>query len=625
MRFDYGSIDKDYNWSRSFNDQAPTFAPFAREGAVVHIVNEIGVSPAPAWYDIRTGDAWVDLRKIPKKLGSWDAAKSDLGSRSLAVKVVRGAVTHELAHSRWTDWLEDPALDGKPDRLNTLLVFEEGRIERAAVNVTGNLAIQDLRACFSQIILPGFFSNPGTSPYQAAGNYALVMGRVHAGHVTYSEITDVDFAFRGILGDDVVDTLDDILAQALLCRTYNPAERRRYYELADEWNEFLRDEFGDDLATSPMTNEATKSDEDSNGQTGETLSGAGAPRQEDEAEDGDGTGGDDDDDADEPDDFEVGIGSQDSTTGDGFDNDDDPWLSDLNEEKILEDTLKKLAEVVSAPSASGGVTSPPEKFAKVFTEKHARRHPQWKTRPPTSAERQASTMLTRLFEEMATPAITKRKAAVKMPPGRLNSREAVRRSADRAAGRMTTARPWQVEKRKHDTVPPILVGIATDTSGSMKWAESMVASTAWIFATAGHRIGARVAAVTFGTTAEAVVHPNEIPDEVRIRKANGSHEAFDDAMAALDSQLRYTDGRPGKKVLVVVSDGQFVRGGEPARRKAWLEKLNDANVDVIWMHNHAGTVSMTLTSREHEIITFVECTPGDFNGMVREVVTALKK
>ena len=55
---------------------------------------------------------------------------------------------------------------------------------------------------------------------------------------------------------------------------------------------------------------------------------------------------------------------------------------------------------------------------------------------------------------------------------------------------MSTAKPWKGTKRKHSVAKPLVIGIATDTSGSMKWAENGVAEFAYVYANAGHRIGA---------------------------------------------------------------------------------------------------------------------------------------
>jgi cell division GTPase FtsZ len=98
---------------------------------------------------------------------------------------------------------------------------------------------------------------------------------------------------------------------------------------------------------------------------------------------------------------------------------------------------------------------------------------------------------------------------------------------------------------------------------------------------AGHRIGARFAAVTFGNHAEAVVKPMELPSEVTVRAADGGSEAFDEAVAAIDGVLHLTSNRAGAKVLIVVTDGELVRPNEMAKAQKWLDKLRAGGTLVI--------------------------------------------
>lgn len=622
----YGAIEIDADFSARLNEDARYRASFARPGAVVYAATSVEHSPAPAWYEINSGDVYIDLSQLGVNIDLITGPAGYHGDDyDRDMSIVTGVMLHELAHSKWTDWSQE---DFDSKTRNTMVLFEEGRIERNVVNSGGEPAMNALRAAFSNVLLPGFIAARTSTPYVTAANYALVAGRVHAGHIGSDEIIDVELATRGVLGDDIVDVLDEILGQALQCRTVVPEELAQYAALAEEWNAVLVEEFGAAAEpTSVIADETVSESKDTATASDSSDTDKAESETEPESESMDPF-------TDEPDDTEdESISESDSTNGLGdtdaadADNkgDDSEWLEDMDAAKVLEDALKRLGEKVLLPiSKDPGRRSKPEEFASVFGSK-PRFGRNWRKRPPSPAERKAATLLTRLFEEMSTPAIVKRKASSSLPPGRLRGREAVRMSADRAAGRMSTAQAWKVEKRKHDTEPPITVGIATDTSGSMKWAESMVASTAWIFATAGHRIGANIAAVTFGDAAEAVMRPREIPNEIRTRRANGGTEAFDDAMAALDGVLRYTDGKPGRKVLLIVSDAQFVRRNEPAKRRAWMKAFAAAGVEVIWANNDVWYLERTLSEEEIAHSSIVSVTPGDYESMVRTVTAALNR
>ena len=54
-----------------------------------------------------------------------------------------------------------------------------------------------------------------------------------------------------------------------------------------------------------------------------------------------------------------------------------------------------------------------------------------------------------------------------------------------------------VRKLGFALVLTLVVGVATDTSGSMRWAEEAVARMAYVYTNAGHRIGARTPPTTF--------------------------------------------------------------------------------------------------------------------------------
>jgi hypothetical protein len=147
---------------------------------------------------------------------------------------------------------------------------------------------------------------------------------------------------------------------------------------------------------------------------------------------------------------------------------------------------------------------------------------------------------------------------------------------------MVTATPWRATKRQHSHVKPLVVGLMTDTSGSMRWAAGGMASAAYIVSNAGARIGARTASVTFGTRAHPVTWPRE-PAKVVVRKeADSGGENFDQAAAALDGALKLTSGE-ASKLVVIVTDGQLVMLDMPEKARMWCERWDAAGVQIIWI------------------------------------------
>jgi Mg-chelatase subunit ChlD len=185
---------------------------------------------------------------------------------------------------------------------------------------------------------------------------------------------------------------------------------------------------------------------------------------------------------------------------------------------------------------------------------------------------------------------------------------------------LVTAKPWEGKKRRHVYNPPITIGLMTDVSGSMGWAEQTVAATSYVFSKAMTRVSGRFAAVTFGDKAEAMVWPNEILNEVRVRPANGGSEDFDHGVAALDGMLKLTTGK-GVRLLVVVSDGQFVRTNEPERANVWYDRLAAAGVGIVWINGYDPRKGGVIPKNAE----LVQVRSGDVTGMIGPIATAMER
>ena len=602
--------------SRNLNWWADTVAPWHRKGATVH-VGRYDKPPAPAWYEILNGDVHIDLAEsaidvpyekvLADRIASIDPAQLlNRKRRSEADRLVlriMGLLQHEAAHSKWSTWQPPPGTSRMVAQI--MLMFEEVRVERRAMD-TGNVFVGVGLRSSMKLIMGNITAEAFRSPVQAAHAWALLVGRVNAGVTTPDEVSAIDIAARIALGDDIVDDLTDLLDEAIFVDADTSYGLARLKEIAEEWLELLKAE--DEPGDGEEGGSEGEGEPCEEGEPGEKGKGKGKPKpKEDDDEPGDdeeeGGGGEGDDSEDTEDsDGEDGKGDGDSGSddekGDGEDGDGDEEEDDeegesnygelgsdrieIDEESaaVLKEALEKaLEEIILKPELPVKLSDPKKMADKVFG---SRRH-YGTARPPTDPERRAVSKFAHDLETLTIPTITRVVRASTLPPGRLRGREMVRAAAERSRGRMVTATPWETTKRRRTTAPPMTVGIMTDTSGSMRWAEDFVASSAYIVANAAGRVGARTAAITFGDKPRAVVWPGQRPTEVRIHPANGRQEAFDEGAAAMDGILNLSNSTGGAKVMVIVSDGHFVRDGEPERAQRWLERWHQAGVVIVWV------------------------------------------
>ena len=108
-----------------------------------------------------------------------------------------------------------------------------------------------------------------------------------------------------------------------------------------------------------------------------------------------------------------------------------------------------------------------------------------------------------------------------------------------------------------------------------------VASAAWILARAAAYLpSALTATVLFGNAVHALTRPGESPAKVTDFSASDGTEKACRAIDALDGELGLS--RPGTaRLLVIVSDAQFVGDGEPAGAQQRITRLARAGCGVI--------------------------------------------
>jgi hypothetical protein len=569
------------------------FTPARKEGTIIHVETAATYPnpPAPAWYEPTTGDIYIHLTEADIPLDASTATRSKFA----------GLVHHESSHTLHSGWLTsaqlNPKIRDEKGLLGTLTMLEELRIEKLAVDArpfVRSALRSSLDIILKSLELTG-------SPRSTAGAWILVCGRVFAGVADMGEVEEVDTAARSLLTDEVVDELGDLLQQAMEVRTPAGVEQTertlaQMIEIAREVNALIPpDESTEEGETGTGCGHGDGEGEKKSGKLkpgkpeeekpeGEDKAPVDKPEEavetDDEDADAAASGGDEDEDLEDD--------ESDEDEGDGGDH----GYSEEDGDMMRRAIEKATEDIVSHPEKTGHVTSDPIEWAnKVFGARSDRAHANssWKKREPRAEERRAVTTLARKLETLTIPAITKQPVAKALPPGRLKTREAVRATAERAQGRMVTAAPWKATKRRHSHVKPLIIGLMTDTSGSMSWAQDGVATAAYVVSNAGARIGARTASVTFGNTAQPVTWPKQPAREVITRQANSGWEAFDFAAASLDGALKLSSTE-ASKLVIIVSDAMLVKDGELEKATIWCDRWARAGVQIVWIGAHAASL-----------------------------------
>jgi hypothetical protein len=467
----------------------------------------------------------------------------------------------------------------------------EGRIEQRAINASHAYVRSGIRSAVQQTILPGVVAHEGPiTPSGLSSVYALLYARVVAGTIDMSEIENIDAVARTYLSDDAIDWAQDIIKLAITTTTPVSVRDIDYMiSLADEWIEL----FGSPDYDADVKVSAKPTTEESEGSEGETANAKAKPTtstdDEDEEEDtGSADAGESDDDDADPED-DIDDGGKDGSDIDGPSSKGDEAAGDSFTEQdsdaIKEALERDIADVAANPDRDFTEQTADAKKTAAEVLNKPRRSAAWMDRNPSGALTHISNDIAHRMEQIALPAIVSTPVRTAVPPGRLHTREALRSSAERGQGMMSTAAPWKAHKRQHTMAPPITLGIMTDVSGSMSWAQELVAQVTYIFGRAGSMIGARTAAVVFGDYCELSLAPGEIPNIVKERSANGGSEAADKAWAALDGMLNLTNGPAGTKVVLVVSDADFVNDRDYNANPIWVDRMKKAGVTIIWANN----------------------------------------
>lgn len=624
------------------NDNLADIAPYRDPATIVKIVDD---GPAAGWFYQLSADIGISHAKaIGEEITDEDlVAKIEKDRGKGRGNEIIGLLIHETAHSAWSKWLTDyrtkkPADAEANERwLAEILTWvEEIRIETRAMNKMHGRVRNDLRAMFRALVLSTMGEIAISSKFGASMLWCLAVGRKFSTVCEADEVRSIDDVCRTVLGDDVVDELHEILDQLVVLDITTPGGLRRGRALAKEWLDLVGE-------PEPAFISMTAGERGDEGEGDEGEDGGGSGEGEDDSDDGSGGSGgkseeDDDaaagsgsdgkskttsDESDRPDHEarETGMGDYGATettvTDSGSTNAWQPIDGDAAEAMLDEVTRMRNGMKINKAKPGGVKMADEQEMArKVFGDKV--RDPRvYVERAPSPEERRAVGQLAQRLEAMNYTAPHISHVPSLVPPGRLNTRAAVHSAAERSRGQMITAKPWQAKKRRHVHNPPITLALMTDVSGSMHWAENLVASTAYIFSNALNRVSGRFAAVTFGNHAECVVRPNERITRVYTRPANGGTEMFDQGLAALNGTMHLTSAK-GVRVLVVVSDGHFVETGEPTRLANWAKRLHESGVGLVWLDNSSS--HSTLPDTAHT----VQITSADVTKFINPIATAIE-
>ena len=232
----------------------------------------------------------------------------------------------------------------------------------------------------------------------------------------------------------------------------------------------------------------------------------------------------------------------------------------------------------------------------------------WTLRDPTDAEHQAARRLAVRLRQARTSTLEPATRPSAIPPGRLRARAAITADAQRAAGQLPSAQPWQHRATLPPHKPTLRLAVLVDVSGSMTAFAEPMSSAAWILANAARRTDATVTTIAFGETVTLLVPPQAKPAQVQQMTATDSYERFTDAVKLADHllQLRH---RGYVRMLAVVSDGWFGEHLEPAQRL--ITTLARSGCAVLWLHpdnpfchtyEHTTTATVTNPTEAIDVI-----------------------
>ncbi|WP_280490175.1 VWA domain-containing protein [Nocardia carnea] len=468
-------------------------------------------------------------------------ARPDRTSDRTRYAATWGAFVHECAHAQHSRW-EPPTL-ANPAVVEAAMLLEESRIEAAQIRRRPDDR-HWLRASATEIVIG---DNGGTdaataippTPYSAAHNAALILGRVDGGILEPAETAPVAQVIESILGTDTLDQLRAIWRQA---HTVADDDTAAMMELGQRWLDIV----GPDPHADPVPNSVLSA---AIGATAANVASAVAAQP-------------------------VPVDPAEAAA-----------TAQREAERVARHAAAQARAVFGDGSGSGRTASTR------------------KSRAPQADEHAAARVLARALNTAARRERATVKTTSALPPGRLRMRGALAREAQRAAGAIPTAEPFTRTTRKSVPVPPLRVGIACDVSGSMDAFAGPVASAAWIIARAAElaTMPAATATVTFGASVKPITYPGTAPARVTQFSCPDYLHAIDQAIEALDGALELS--RPqNTRLLVIISDGYYT-GTNRDHAQKHLNRLHAAGCAVLWLAPDTGRTPNPLDGATVHLIS----------------------
>jgi len=236
------------------------------------------------------------------------------------------------------------------------------------------------------------------------------------------------------------------------------------------------------------------------------------------------------------------------------------------------------AAITDYLAAAAGLT-PAEYVAHAMAGRHGA-PASWTRRDPTTAEQHAARHLAARLQQARTHTDEPGRQPAAIPPGRLRTRHAITVAAQRDAGTIPTAAPWQRRANMPPHKPTLHLGVLVDVSGSMRSYAQAMSTAGWILAQAANRNHAVTTTIAFGGAVTLLVPPRARPTQVLEMGTGGGTDTFIGAVKLAD-QLLNLRHRSVLRMLAVVSDGELA-DIDPAQRL--LTTLHRAGCAVLWLH-----------------------------------------
>ena len=190
---------------------------------------------------------------------------------------------------------------------------------------------------------------------------------------------------------------------------------------------------------------------------------------------------------------------------------------------------------------------------------------------------------------------------VQTPGGRLDTRQLVQMTAQRARGTTITATPWQRRYAAPSEQPGLTGAIVLDTSASMGMVRQAILSLNWVFAQAVTAVGGTIATWGFGGDTFELIRANTRPVKVPVAVDSGSTSEGAALALARAADAVKLEECTGARVAVVVTDSALDQGrgnGEESQAlDAVFADLKKAGVTTLLLQVGPGGASAITSAK----------------------------